>query len=470
MPKNKGELGQVGQYKISGTFFEEFLPELRGIKGVEVYKEMSNNDEMVYAILFAVEMLIRNCKFTVEGASEKEIDKKAAEFIEECMHDMQYTWQETLSEILSFITYGWSYHELVYKRRVGKTKNPRTSSKYDDGLIGWCKIPIRSQDTLYAWKYDEMTDDFLGMIQSAPPTYEQILIPIEKSLHFTTKSNKANPEGRSILRGAYRSWAFKKRLQEIEGIGIERGLAGFPVLTAPEGIDIWEKEDQEMQRVLALLETIVSGIRMDERAGLVLPNGYKLEFLGPTTKSNFDINETIERYDKRIATTVMADFILLGQQSVGSFALSSNKTKLFSCAIGAYLDTICEVFNNQAIPRLIDLNKEHFNGIADYPKMVHSDIEEPDLEKLGNFIKDMVGCGALFPDEGIDDYIRQVAKLPERQDDYDYGLPQEETDPVKGGKTPVSGGRKKPKTKDDPDDEDIEEDEPEPDDDDDKDV
>ena len=172
MPKNKGELGKVGQYKISGTFFEEFLPELRGIKGVEVYKEMSNNDEMVYAILFAVEMLIRNCKFTVEGASEKEIDKKAAEFIEECMHDMQYTWQETLSEILSFITYGWSYHELVYKRRVGKTKNPRTSSKYDDGLIGWCKIPIRSQDTLYEWKYDEMTDDFLGMIQSAPPTYE----------------------------------------------------------------------------------------------------------------------------------------------------------------------------------------------------------------------------------------------------------------------------------------------------------
>lgn len=465
MPKNK-ELGKVGQYKISGTFFEEFLPELRGIKGVEVYKEMSNNDEMVYAILFAVEMLIRNCKFTVEGASEKEIDKKAAEFIEECMHDMQYTWQETLSEILSFITYGWSYHELVYKRRVGKTKNPRTSSKYDDGLIGWCKIPIRSQDTLYAWKYDEMTDDFLGMIQSAPPTYEQILIPIEKSLHFTTKSNKANPEGRSILRGAYRSWAFKKRLQEIEGIGIERGLAGFPVLTGPEGVNLWDtKDDPEMQTTLSRLEAIVSGIRMDERAGLVLPEGYKLEFLGPTTKSNFDINETIERYDKRIATTVMADFILLGQQSVGSFALSSNKTKLFSCAIGAYLDTICEVFNNQAIPRLIDLNEAHFKGIADYPKMVHSDIEEPDLEKLGNFIKDMVGCGALFPDEGIDDYIRQVAKLPERQDDYDYGLPQEGDDPKGSGKPSVSSSRKKPKTKDDPDDEDIEEDEPEPDDD-----
>ena len=235
MPKNKGELGKVGQYKISGTFFEEFRPELRGKKGIEVYKEMANNDEMVYAILFAIEMLIRNCDFTVEPASDNKIDREAAEFVEQCMNDMQFTWQDTLSEILSFITYGWSYHEIVYKRRVGKTKNARTSSKYDDGLIGWAKMPIRSQDTLYEWKYDE-NDDLIGMIQSAPPMYEQVLIPIDKALHFTTRSSKANPEGRSVLRGAYRSWAFKKRLQEIEGIGIERGLAGFPVLTAPEGV------------------------------------------------------------------------------------------------------------------------------------------------------------------------------------------------------------------------------------------
>lgn len=468
MPKNKGELGKVGQYKVSGTFFEEFLPELRGKKGIEVYKEMSNNDEMVYAIIFAIEMLIRNCEFTVDPASDSKVDKEAAEFVEQCMNDMQYTWQETLSEILSFITYGWSYHEIVYKRRVGKTKSPRTSSKYDDRLIGWAKIPIRSQDTLYEWKYDEDTDDLLGMVQSAPPMYEQVLIPIDKALHFTTKSNKANPEGRSILRGAYRSWAFKKRLQEIEGIGVERGLAGFPVLTVddPE-LDIWGETPEE-QRAFANASTIVTNIRMDAQAGLVLPAKWKLEFLGPTTKSNFDTNEIIERYDKRIATTVMADFILLGQQSVGSFALSSNKTKLFSYAIGAFIDTICEVFNNQAIPRLIDINEEHFKGITDYPKMVHSDIEEPDLEKLGNYISTLVGCGALFPDEALDDYLRQAGKLPERQEEYDYGMNDDDgNDPTATPpKNPPSSGKRRRKDKDDPDDEVVEEDEPDPDDDD----
>lgn len=466
MPKNKGEVGSTGQYRISGTFFEEFLPELRGKKGIEVYKEMANNDEMVFAILFAIEMLMRNCKFTVEPASEKEIDTRAAEFIEECMNDMSDTWQETISEILSFITYGWSYHEIVYKRRMGKTKRPSTSSKYDDGLIGWSKLPIRSQDTLHEWKYDEDTDDFMGMVQSAPPMYNPVLIPVEKSLHFKTISSKANPEGRSVLRGAYRSWAFKKRLQEIEGIGVERGLAGFPVLTAPEGVSIWDDKDPEMVMTLDTLETIVGNIRMDSQAGLVLPNGYVLEFKGPMSKSNFDTNQIIERYDKRIATTVMADFILLGQQQVGSFALSSNKTKMFSLAIGAFLNVICEEFNNQAIPRLIDLNEAHFKGITDYPKMIHGDIEERDLEKLGNFIKDMVGCGALFPDEGLDDFIRREANLPERTEEYNYGMPPQNQNNDSGGGS--SGSKRKPKSPDDPDDEVIEEDEPDPDDDDDK--
>lgn len=415
----RGELGKVGQRRYSGLFFEEFLPELRGKKGIEVYKEMGDNDEIVFAMLFAIEMLMRQTSLTVEPASDSKVDKEAAEFVESCMNDMQYTWQETLSEILTFIQYGWSYHEIVYKRRCGRTKDSRTSSKYDDGLIGWRKLPIRSQDTLYEWKYDEKTDDLLGMIQAAYPDYNPVLIPLDKALHFTTKSIKANPEGKSILRGAYRSWYFKKRIQEIEGIGIERNLAGFPVLKA-DTESIWDA-DEESQRLLGLAEAIVTGIRMDSRMGVVLPSGWELSLLSSSGKGSVDTNAIIERYDKRIATTVLADFILLGQQSVGSFALSSDKTKLFATAIGTYLDIICDVFNNQAIPRLIDMNGEHFKGITAYPEMKHGDIEDVSLEKLSNFINQLVGCGVLLPDEGLEDHIRQVAKLPERKDDWGTG-------------------------------------------------
>ena len=147
------EIGRIGQqrygYRGSGSiFFEEFLPELRGVKGVHAYSEMADNDATIGAILYAIEMLMRQCDFHVEPAGESAKDKEAAEFVESCMNDMERTWTETLSEILSFLTYGWSYHEIVYKRRIGKTTSPITNSKYNDGLIGWRKLPIRSQDTL----------------------------------------------------------------------------------------------------------------------------------------------------------------------------------------------------------------------------------------------------------------------------------------------------------------------------------
>lgn len=206
------EFGRLGQFRWSSgnggsVFYEEFLKELRGRKGIEIFKEMSENDDIVGAILFAVEMLIRQVKWNIKQSGNSKADSKAAEFVYSCMYDMDETWTDFISEVLSFLTFGWSYHEIVYKRRMGMTKNPQTKSKYSDGLIGWRKLPIRSQDTLWEWKYDDK-DNLIGIIQCAPPLYTQIFIPIEKSLHFKTKSRKGNPEGRSILRNAYRSLVF----------------------------------------------------------------------------------------------------------------------------------------------------------------------------------------------------------------------------------------------------------------------
>ena len=413
MATRNEEIGKIGQRRYSGIFYEEFVKELVGVRGVEVYKEMANNDSTIGAILFAIEMLMRQCDFTISPGGNSQKDKEAAEFVEQCMYDMQETWSDTLSEILSFLTYGWSYHEIVYKVRAGRKKDNGLSSKYDDGLIGWKKLPIRSQDTLYEWKYDENTDELLGMVQCPPPNFQQLFIPLEKALHFKTKNSKGNPEGRSILRTCYRDWYFKKRIQEIEGIGIERDLAGFPLLTAPEDMDIWS-DDPEMLQALARATSIVTGIRRDSREGLVLPNGWKMELLSTGSRRQFDTNQIIERYDQRMATTVLADFIFLGQRSVGSFALSDNKTQLFSLAVGTFLDTICEVFNSQAIPRLIDINGEHFKGITDYPKMEHGDIESPDLVQLSSFLKEMIGTGVIVPDDELEDFVRRAASLPEK--------------------------------------------------------
>lgn len=416
MSNDSKEIGRVGQRRYGGIFYEEFLSELRGRKGAEVFTEMSNNDETIGAILFAIEMLVRQASWNVEPGGSTAKDREAAEFVKSCMDDMQQTWIDTISEILSFLTYGWSFHEIVYKRRMGRTKDNRTSSKYDDGLIGWMKLPIRSQETLYQWEYDDQ-DNLIGMTQMPPPDFGLITIPMNKAMLFRTRSRKDNPEGRSILRTAYRSWYFKRRIQEIEGIGIERDLAGLPVITTPEGMDIWDKDDEDVNAIRAGLEAMVKNIRRDSTEGLVLPFGYTFELTSTGGSRQFDTNSIIARYDTKISQTVLADFIQLGHESVGSFALSSDKTNLFSMAICAFLDIICQTFNSQGIPALIDINGDHFAGVTDYPRLTHGDIEDVDLATMATYIKDMTSIGVIIPDESLEDYVRQLGKLPKRTTD-----------------------------------------------------
>lgn len=62
------EQGRIGQKRYGGIFYEEFLRELQGIRGVRVYQEMSENDDVIGAILFAIKMLIRQTSWSVQAA------------------------------------------------------------------------------------------------------------------------------------------------------------------------------------------------------------------------------------------------------------------------------------------------------------------------------------------------------------------------------------------------------------------
>ena len=53
------EIGRIGQQRYGGMVYEEYLPELRGKHGIAVFHEMSENDDIVGALLFAIKMLVR---------------------------------------------------------------------------------------------------------------------------------------------------------------------------------------------------------------------------------------------------------------------------------------------------------------------------------------------------------------------------------------------------------------------------
>lgn len=417
------EQGISGLTRFSGIVYEEWLKELQGQRGAKVYREMRDNDAVIGAFLYAIEMLIRKViwKLEVSGKSPEEIE--ATKFIETCLDDMCISWNDTVSEILTFLPYGWCFMELCYKKRMGPNTPGMHNSKYSDGKVGWRKWGIRSQETLSKWLF---TDDgsVLGMEQLAPPDYKFRTIPMEKALLFRTRSNKENPEGRSILRNAYRSWYFKKNIEEVEAIGIERDLAGFPIMWVPPEILAQETDDAKI--AYAKYKQIITNIKRDEQEGLLLPliyddkgnKVYDIEMLSAgSTRRQFDTNLTIQRYEQRIAMTVMADFILIGHEKTGSYALSANKSTLFQSALETILQCICDVVNKDAIPKLLKLNGYDVQKVS--PKLIHDEVEKADLEALGNFINKVVTAGAVqvHGDTELENFIRQKAKMPKRPDD-----------------------------------------------------
>lgn len=411
------EIGTTGlNYSLDGSVHEEFLSTLKGQSGIKIYKEMSSNDPVIGAILYIIRQLVRKVEWRVEPGGDSEEAKEKAEFLESCKDDMETPWSDVVSEILSMCIYGWSYHEVIYKKRKGRSKNPRFKSEFNDSRIGWRKMPIRAQDTLHGWVFDESGNgDVIGMKQLAPPYYKEKIIPMSKALLFRTESIKNNPEGRSLLRNAYRPWFFKKRIEEIEGIGIERDLAGLPVLKVPNAWDIFDTSNPDSVAMKNLAETLVRNIRRDRMEGIVLPEDWELDLISSGGERSFSTNDIINRYNQQIAMTLLSDIIMMGSNQVGSFALADIKKSLLAAAIETILQSIVEVFNRIEIPRLFELNT--FSE-GELPYFVTDEVETPDIEALSKYITSLSNAGMqLFPDERTENYLRTLASMPEKKID-----------------------------------------------------
>jgi hypothetical protein len=417
------EIGSYGLKRASGYVDEEFLPQLRGRKAVQVFKEMSQNDPLVGAMLHSITMLLRNIEWTVKPGGKGKQDTEIAKLVETSMHDMEQPWSDFITEVLTMLVYGWSWHEIVYKRRGGPyEKNPRLQSKHSDGLIAWRKMPIRAQETLVRWVFDD-GGSTVGMVQLPPPAYRQVTIPRERSLLFRYKHHKGNPEGVSMLRNAYRPWYMKKRMEEFEAIGMERDLAGLPVVKIPAQF-LRAKPGTEQHKAVGEFRKMIKSLRRNEQEGLVFPIAYdqdtkqplySLELLGGGGGRQFNTDAIIQRYEQRILMSVLADFIMVGHQSVGSYSLHTDKTGIFRNSLNAIAQSIADVLNRSAVPKLIRLNGWQ---PEEMPEITPTDVDAPDIAQLAQFMQSMAAMGVQwFPDADMEKFVRDAARLPQQTED-----------------------------------------------------
>jgi hypothetical protein len=403
-------VGVSGVVRMGGRVYEEWHPKLQGILGVRAYREMRDNNDVIGGAIDLVQHMLRQVSWRAEPADASDAAMEQADFLTDCLEDMDHTWSEFMSEVISMLWFGWAWFEKTMKRR-------------DDGRIGWKEISIRAQETLYEWKFDEETGNVTHMVQWAYPKLTQVSIPLKKSILFRTESNKNSPEGRSVLRKLWRTYKLLTRDEEFEGIEIERNAAGLVVMTLPLDI-MQEVASAEKKAMKATFAKMSQQIRRNEHEGVLFPpeldregkpTGYSLKLLqGGGGSRQSDIGSTIQRLRTALAMGFSTQFQFLGQAgATGSFALSSDQTDLFGLALGAVLKNIAETFNRFAVRELFELN-----GVPRelHPKLVHGDIEKQDVVRFADCIAKLVDCGALHMDKPMRDYVRAEMDFPDEEE------------------------------------------------------
>tara|TARA_R110002020_G_scaffold122066_4_gene277311 strand:+ start:2161 stop:3498 length:1338 start_codon:yes stop_codon:yes gene_type:complete len=402
--KAKTTLGVAGDNTYNGQIrADEFLPELRGKKAIRKYREMRDNDSTVGAVMYSVEQILRDIDLHVKPADDSDAARVEKEFVESVLDDMDHTLDDHISDALSYLSYGFGWFEVIYKRRVGPTeRSPKKNSKYTDGRIGVRKIASRAPWTVSKFDVEQKTGDVLGIEQEVGFMGGRNYIPLNKSLYYRTTSLNGDPSGRSILRNAYTSYEYLNNLQSIEAIAVERELAGIPVARIPAEY-LSGDASAAQSGFVQNLQQVLRDVKFNEQGYIILPSDtypdkdgapsstrlVDVELMASNGKRNIDINPIVSRYQHDIARSMLSEFLLLGT-SGGSYALSKSKTDLFLRALESYIQAIVDVLNKQLVERLWQLNGLNYDMM---PTIVAGDVAPHDLREISSFLRNLNGAG-----------------------------------------------------------------------------
>lgn len=423
-----GEMGNLGLRIFNGVTNGELRRELDFPNNLQTYKEMQQHST-INASLTLFETIIGKANWIFkepEKATEEE--KKQCKFINEMMQDMEHSWADFIKDALSVNAYGFCINEKVYRRRYKSN-----GSLYDDGVIGWRKLPVRSQESIQRFIYSPEGNDLLGVYQNlsrVTDVYAQynqrstaeVSIPMNKVIHFRTGRHRGDPYGKSPLKDAYLAWKYLTALEELEATGVAKDLNGLPVLYMPAQY-LQSDADPDVLKIRAYYENALRNIQNNEQAAVILPQMFdpetrqplfKLELLADAGKKNHDIAKIKEWYKNLIMISLSTDILTMGQSQVGSFALGSIKNSLAGSVAMALAKSIAETINRDLIRQTYELNAW---DTARMGKMDFDNLVEIDTDTIASFWQRSASVGLVEADRAVLNAVRVAGGVDPLPDD-----------------------------------------------------
>lgn len=388
-----------------GIVLDEYNPDLRGVAAVKTADKMRRSDGQVRAVEKVISLPIRSTEWFVEEPRDASAaEKEAANLLRENLFGgMKHSFDDLLRECCLAIHYGWRVPEIVWEER--------------NGLVAIRKVASRNLERVERWLYSENGElagylfngnrpkgKGLESFYSDVSSYEQIPIPIEKTLHLTYDQEGDNPQGFGLWRSMYPHWWIKSALYKIVNIGIERNLIGVPYAEEPEGAQVDEK---------AAILRVLARLRAAEDGAFTIPNGWEVGWF-EATRNPIDAIPYIQHHNFQIAVAGLCTFLTMGQTAVGTQALGSELAKIFELAEEANASGIEEQINQQLVKRWCAYN--YGDGLR-CPRVKHAKISSRDLAAWTNALNTLATGGFLHPVVDDEEMIRDTFDLPKIERD-----------------------------------------------------
>ncbi len=418
------EMGSLGLSVFGGVTDSDLKRELNFPASIITYKKMSAHSS-INSALTLFDNIIGKAKWNMVPPKEaSEEEKKQCKIVEEMMHDMEGTWPEFIRDVLSMNMFGFSVHEKVYRKRY--TAN---GSKYNDGIIGWKKLPIRAQETIEKFIFSPDGNDILGVKQNLSGISDQynrfsgrenkeVVLPRSKILLFRSGKHRGDPFGKSPLRDAYLAWRFLTALEDLEATSVSKDVSGIPVLSIPPQY-LSEDASPSQKSIKLYYENALRNLQMNQQTAFLLPLAYdevskqplfKLELLSMDGKKAFDLNKIKDYYKNLIVTSLFSEVTQMGQTQVGSFALGSLKNSMTGVAAETMIKVVAEVLNKELIQQTYELNGWDVTrcGTLDY-----DGIDDTDLESVSKAFQRYSSTGLLELDREVLNSVRNSLGIDE---------------------------------------------------------
>ena len=348
----------------------------------ERIEEMRKTDGTFAAINNLLTLPILASNWDIESDDDNDPTGEQAQFVRDVFEmppergGMTTPFHLVLAEMLRALAEGYRFFEKVY------TLSP-------DGKIVYRKLAGYNANTITI-----RTDDkggFDGVDQRVELGDDPIHIPVEKSFLFTSGKERNWLKGESMFMPAAYHYQEKHELYYLGRLQAQSGALPPRVASASE---------KTTQPVMDTVADNLAGLA-DLNSAVVLPFGYKMENMGSVSKT--EILPLIQHHNLEMTRSVLAQAIMLGSGTSGSWALSKDQTDLLNLVIEGIMKNIEYHVNAYLIPDLTEFNFAK----PSYPQFKFAGLTDASIGILENAFTEIIKAK---PEKLSDAFIEGVVE------------------------------------------------------------